>query len=116
MLRPMASFAAYGLACAVVLYVCLAPTEALPAVSLWDKAEHALTWAALTGFGLALWPHRRWRVAAFALAFGAAIEIAQASMDLGRTGDLRDLAADTVGVAAALLLAGLLRGRGRDRA
>jgi VanZ family protein len=109
----MLRFAAFGLACAVILYACLAPTEQLPSVSVWDKAEHALAWAALTGLGLALWPRRPWRVAAFTLGLGAAIEALQATMGLGRTGDLADLAADAVGVAAAVGLAALLGRRRR---
>jgi hypothetical protein len=109
----MIRFAVFGLACAAVLYVCLAPTQALPGVSLWDKAEHALTWAALTGLGIGLWPSRPWRLAGVTLALGAAIEALQATMGLGRTGDWRDLLADGVGVAAALLVFRLFRkGRG----
>jgi len=109
----MIRFAVFGLACAIILYVCLAPAQALPAVSVWDKAQHALTWAALAGLGIGLWPSRRWRVAAFAVAFGAAVEVLQATMTLGRTGDGRDLLADALGVAAALLAFRLFRGRGR---
>ncbi|MGA0605870.1 VanZ family protein [Phenylobacterium sp. VNQ135] len=107
---------AYALACAAVLYVCLAPTEALPTVSVWDKAEHALTWAALTGLGLLFWPRRPLRVAAFAFAFGAAIEALQGTMGLGRSADTVDLLADGLGVAAALGVFALLRRSRRGRA
>jgi len=109
----MLRFAAFGLACAVILYVCLAPTDQLPSVSVWDKAEHALTWAALTGLGLALWPRRPWRVVVFAVALGGLIEVLQSTMGLGRTGDLADLAADAAGVAVAAGLAVLLGRRRR---
>jgi len=111
MARSVVRPVAYGLAWAAVLYACLAPTEALPGVSLWDKAQHALTWAALTGFGLALWPRRPWRVAAAAAALGLAVEVLQATMDLGRTGEAADLAADVLGVAAALAVFALFRRR-----
>lgn len=110
----MFRLASFGLACAVVLYVCLAPTTALPTVSVWDKAEHAVTWAGLTAFGLLLWPCHAWRVAAFTLALGGMIELLQASMGLGRTGDLADLTADAIGVAAALAAFALLRRCGRS--
>lgn len=110
----MIRLAAFGLACAAVLYVCLAPAQALPSVSVWDKAEHALTWAALTGLGIALWPSRPWRLAGVTLALGGAIEVLQATMGLGRTGDWRDLLADGLGVAAALFASRLFR-RGRRR-
>lgn len=98
----------YALASGLILYVALAPGHALPDVSLWDKAEHAVAWGGLTLMGLAFWPGRRWAVAAYALALGLVVEVGQATMDLGRMGDWRDLLADAVGVAAALGLAALL--------
>lgn len=107
----MLRFAAFGLACVAVLYVCLAPTGSLPSVSVWDKAEHALTWGALTGFGFVLWPRRPWRVAAFTLLFGAATEALQATMGFGRRGDLADFVADAVGTGAALGAWALFRRR-----
>jgi VanZ family protein len=94
---------AYGAAVAVLLYLCLAPTKALPKVTLWDKAEHAVAWFVLAALGLAFWPARPGRVAGFALALGAIVEVLQAIMPLGRDGDWRDWAADSVGVSAALL-------------
>ncbi|MFN3584488.1 hypothetical protein [Phenylobacterium sp.] len=109
----MIRFAVFGLACAAVLHVCLAPTQALPTVDVWDKAEHAVTWAALTLLGLLFWPSRPWRVAGFTLALGAAVEILQATMGLGRKGDAADLLADAAGVAAAAAAMGLFRRRRR---
>ncbi len=112
----MHRFVIFGLACGAVLYACLSPSEALPGVSLWDKAQHAIAWGALTGLGLMLWPRRALAVAATTLMLGVAVEVLQATMDLGRTGDVRDLAADAVGVAASVALAALFRrGRGRAR-
>ncbi len=93
----------YALAVAVLLYLCLAPTKALPAVSLWDKAEHAIAWFVLAAIGLAFWPRRPGRIAVFALVLGAVVEVLQATMPLGRDGDWRDWMADSVGVAVALL-------------
>jgi len=94
----------YGLACAVLLWMTLAPEHEVPGVGLvWDKAEHAVSWAVLTGAGLLLSTRRRWAIGVFAFAFGALIEVLQANMGLGRDGNWADLAADTVGLAAAYL-------------
>ena len=95
----------YAAAAGIILYLSLAPTDAVPAFSLWDKAQHALAWAGLTGLGLLFWPGR-WRVvAAFALLLGLGVELLQATLGFGRYGDWRDLVADAVGVLAALRLA-----------
>jgi hypothetical protein len=92
----------YALACAVVLYLTLAPGHDVPGVGLvWDKAEHAVSWAVLTGAGLLLSTKRRWAIGLFAFGFGAVIEILQATMGLGRDGDWHGLLADSVGIAMA---------------
>jgi len=92
----------YAAACLVVLYMTLAPGHDVPGVGLvWDKAEHAISWAVLTGAGLLLSTRRRWAIGLFAFGFGAVIEVLQATMGLGRDGDWHDLLADTVGIAMA---------------
>jgi VanZ family protein len=101
--------AAYAVANAVLLYLCLAPVSMLPPATLWDKAEHAIAWAVLAGLGLSLWPGRAREVAAYSLALGALVEILQALMPLGRQGDWRDWVADAIGVAAAVLAWALVR-------
>jgi hypothetical protein len=94
----------YALASSVVLYICLAPTPDVPAAGLlWDKAEHAITWGILTGSGFLLSPRRPRTIVVYSLALGMGIELLQASMDLGRRGDWRDFAADSLGVGLALL-------------
>lgn len=101
--RP-ARIALYALATSIVLYMCLAPTRDVPGASLlWDKAEHTITWAILTGSGLVLSPRRPRTIPLFCLGLGAAIEVLQATMGFGRTGDWRDFAADSLGVGLALL-------------
>jgi VanZ family protein len=95
---------AYAVCVAVLLYLCLAPGKDLPAVSLWDKAEHASAWFVLTAIGLAFWPWRPGRIAGFALVLGAVVEVLQAVMPLGRDGDWRDWVADAIGVTAALVI------------
>jgi len=103
----------YGLACAVLLYLTLAPEHEVPGVGLiWDKAEHAISWAVLTGAGLVLSTRRRWAIGVFAFLFGALIEVLQANMGWGRDGNWGDLAADSVGIAAAYLAWALMRRAG----
>lgn len=107
--RPL-RLALYVLACLILLYLTLAPGEDVPGVNLiWDKAEHAIAWAVLTGSGLLLSTKRRWAIGVFAFGFGAAVEVLQAVMPLGRDGDWRDLAADSVGIVAAYLAWALMR-------
>ncbi|MDE2486602.1 MAG: VanZ family protein [Alphaproteobacteria bacterium] len=91
----------YGVAVAVLLYLTLAPSKALPQVNLWDKAEHAIAWAVLAGVGFALFPGRVWPVVAFALGFGILVEILQGALPFGRDMDWHDWIADAVGVAVA---------------
>lgn len=95
----------YGAAVAVLLWLCLAPSETLPQPEgLSDKWEHTIAWFVLTATGLVLAP-RRWRaIAGFALALGAAVEVLQATLPSGRHGDWRDLVADSLGVALAVAL------------
>jgi VanZ family protein len=88
----------------------LLPADYLPpqAFDLWDKAQHALGFLALALAGT--WAHPRrnaWQTVGLAtglLAFGAAIEIAQAFTGW-RQGDGLDLLADAIGLAAGLALA-----------
>ena len=101
--------ALYALAAGVLLYLCLAPSKDLPSVNLWDKAEHAIAWAVLAGSGLVLFPRHPARVALFALAFGALVEVLQGNLPFGRDMDWTDWAADLVGVAASLALYALVR-------
>jgi VanZ family protein len=102
--RPV-RLAIYVLACLILLYITLAPGKDVPGVGLiWDKAEHAIAWAVLTGAGLLLSTKRRWAIPLFAFLFGAAVEILQAVMPLGRDGDVMDLIADSAGIAAAWIV------------
>ena len=93
----------YAAAVAILLYLTLAPAQDLPKEPMSDKSEHSIAWFVLAGVGLAFWPARPRRIAAFALALGALIEVLQAVMPLGRDGDWRDWVADSVGVMVALL-------------
>jgi VanZ family protein len=99
----------FAAAVAVVLWATLAPSRDLPSVNLWDKAEHALAFFGLTFLGVWAMPHWRLRVAAAVLLLGIAIEIAQATMPLGRDGDIRDAVADSLGILIGLPTALLAR-------
>ena len=89
-----------------VAVLSLMPTNYLPAqvFSLWDKAQHALAFTALASLGLLAYPRQPWRVAIALLAFGGAIELAQAATG-GRYGEWSDWLADAVGLAAGSALA-----------
>jgi VanZ family protein len=99
--RPL-RLALYAAAVAVLLYLCLAPTDRLPGVELWDKAEHAIAWFVLAALGFLLSPRRPRAITVFALALGAAVEVLQAILPLGRDGEIGDWAADAIGVGVAV--------------
>ncbi len=98
------------LLCVTVLS--LLPTDYLPPqiFSLWDKAQHALAFAALAALGLQAYPHRRWRVLSGLLVFGGLIELAQAATGW-RYGEWADWLADAVGLALGMALAESLQRR-----
>ena len=77
----------------------------------FDKVEHFGTYLFLAVWftGLFARPHW-WMVAATLLMLGAAMEAGQYIMQTGRAADVYDVAANTAGVAAGLLLAALLTG------
>jgi hypothetical protein len=106
---PALRLAAYAVAVAVLLYMCLAPSKDLPSVNVWDKAEHAIAWAVLAGSGLVLFPRHPGRIAVFALAVGILVEVLQGSLPFGRDMDWRDFVADAVGVAASLAVYAVIR-------
>jgi hypothetical protein len=89
-----------------VTVLSLMPTGYLPpqVFSLWDKAQHALAFAALTGLGLRAYPRHPWQVVTGLLVFGAGIELAQAATGW-RHGEWGDWLADAVGLAAGAALA-----------
>jgi len=101
--------ALYGLAVATLLYLTLAPAEALPQVNIWDKAEHATAWLVLAGLGLLLFPKRAVTIALFSLGLGVLVELLQATPMIARDADARDVLADSVGIAAALAIGRLVR-------
>lgn len=95
----------FTLACTVIVWLSVAPTTALPTVSLWDKFEHAAAYLGLALLGAWAFPGRTWPLAAGLFALGVGVEIAQATMGWGRQGDVLDAVANTVGIVLGLLLA-----------
>lgn len=100
-MRPAWAQAAFwGVALAVTV-LSLTPVEHLPpqVFDLWDKAQHALAFAALAVLARLAWPGAGWPMLAGALLIhGAAIELAQHATGW-RHGDGADWVADAVGVA-----------------
>jgi hypothetical protein len=91
--------------------ICLLPAAHLPAMfNWWDKAQHALGFAALTGFGLLAYPAARWRLPSGLLLLGGFIELAQAASGW-RQGDWLDLLADASGILAVMISWHLFRAR-----
>ncbi len=101
--------ALFALCLALAALAAILPAQALPRVT-WpdgapasDKALHLLGFAALgCVFGL-LFRQVLWGVIGL-LAFGLALEGAQAMSGLGREGDPRDAAANGLGLAAAFIV------------
>ncbi len=106
--RPL-RIALYAVAVCILLYMCLAPSDGLPRVKLWDKEEHAISWFVLTASGLILSPRRPRAIATFALAFGVFVEIVQGLMGFGRDADIHDVFADSIGIVAAFIPYVLIR-------
>lgn len=97
-----------SLGIAVTLWFCLVPR--VPQAPGGDKFYHWLAYALLAA-GFTALVERRWYgvVAASLLAFSGLIEILQASMNLGRSGEWSDMLANTLGVAVGVAFALLRR-------
>ncbi|MEN9903648.1 MAG: hypothetical protein RLZZ555_213 [Pseudomonadota bacterium] len=115
-LRPLQTSAvllaarwAFWLLLLAVITLSMLPVPCLPqqALSLWDKAQHALGFAALALLGGLAYPGRLRRLGFGLLLLGGAIELAQHASGW-RSGDWADLAADAIGLVAGLLLAHLV--------
>lgn len=90
---------AFWLLVALTAVMSLLPGEQVPqAFVFWDKAQHALGFAALAVLGLLAYPLALPRVLVGLLIFGVAIECAQAWTGW-RQGDWMDWLADAFGVA-----------------
>ncbi|WP_297830278.1 VanZ family protein [Thermomonas sp.] len=95
------------LAVAVVVFGSLLPARDLPSVSLNDKWEHFLAYAALSTGAVQLFQRRlSWGFACVVLVLlGIGLEYAQGAMGMGRSADRFDALADTIGVLVGLATA-----------
>lgn len=100
--RPL-RIAVFVAACATIAWLSLAPTKAIPQVSMSDKIEHSLAYLGLALIGAFAFPERLRRLAAGLFLGGVAVEFLQAAMGLGRQGDPLDALANTLGIATGLL-------------
>jgi VanZ family protein len=86
-----------------ILYATLAPSRFVPETHLNDKVEHGAAFFGMTfWFGGLVRRSRFWLLGALMSGLGAAIEVAQGTMGLGRDMDINDWIADTYGVVLAL--------------
>lgn len=100
----------WALVCGTVV-MSLLPVAQLPqAVVFWDKAQHALGFAALAFLGLLVGARRPWRTLAALALLGLGIEAAQ-SLTPWRQGDWLDWLADLLGLALGAVCLGLVRWR-----
>jgi hypothetical protein len=90
----------FALAVAILFLLCVLPSDTLPDPGTGDRFEHSAAWFVLTATGYLLAPRRVLAIPTFALAYGVFIEVVQGFV--GRDNDLRDVAADAVGVALAV--------------
>lgn len=93
---------------AAVIAVCLLPAHDLPPVpSGFDKVEHFLTYAVLSGYGAMLFARwrPRWLAVAGLIALGIGVEFAQSALTDSRSGDSADAVANSLGALAGLLVA-----------
>ncbi|WP_300544030.1 VanZ family protein [Maricaulis sp.] len=95
----------------VITDLALQPGHAMPATLLGsDKLEHLAAFAVLTVLAHIAWPGvSRWFTVPILVLYGIGIELAQASLTVGRTASLADLGADTLGILVGLGLLSLVR-------
>ena len=87
----------------ITILLSLVPVALLPqAFNWWDKAQHALGFAVITGLGLLAYPKARGWLPWGLLRLGGCIELAQAASGW-RHGDWLDLLADAVGIGVVLV-------------
>ena len=88
-----------------VTVLALLPIDMLtsPVFNWWDKAQHALAFAALGVLGFAAYPSRPGRVVSGLVLYGVAIELAQMAVGW-RFGEWEDVLADTAGLVLVWLL------------
>ena len=90
----------------VAMVLSLLPPKAVEMPEWNDKVEHSLSYFLLTFWFCGIYQRRRyWVIGLCMLGMGILVELLQAAMQLGRSADVRDVVADMIGIAPALLLA-----------
>lgn len=104
------------LAVALTIFVCLLPGKELPQTGMNDKLEHLTAYTLLSLWFAGLYPRSRYLLIAFALfCMGVSIECGQWLMHAGREADIRDVIANSTGIAVGLTLAMLGLGQWTQR-
>lgn len=88
---------AFAVSLVVVMALALAPPQVPVPTTGWDKANHALTFAALALLGFASYPRHKEAVLVALLAYGGMIELLQ-GLTVYRTAEWLDWGADSVGL------------------
>ena len=96
-LQPL-RLALFALLIATISWLALSPHPPSGVSTGWDKANHALAFAALMGSGRLAWPPRLALLAGALLAYGVLIELLQAQIP-GRSAEAWDVLADALGIA-----------------
>ncbi|MSR00699.1 MAG: hypothetical protein EXR88_04820 [Gammaproteobacteria bacterium] len=87
------------LASAILILCLIPPSNKISSIEGLDKVEHALAFLALTAWFAALIERPGyWALSIMLLGLGVGIEIAQYLMALGRSAEIFDVIADTVGI------------------
>lgn len=105
-------------ACFIVFTSAMAfvPIADIPNVfNLWDKVQHALAFATLTIAGTLAYPKHAKLVYAGLMLYGLAIEVIQSNFTTTRFGEVSDLLADVIGIAAGWAIYLLVRKVTKDR-
>jgi len=97
------------LVCAIVVgWLAFRPVSGADSGLPWDKANHALAFAALTVLAGRGWPGlRRSLLVLIMLSAGVGVELVQGLPQVGRDADVWDVVADGVGIAIGLALLAL---------
>lgn len=107
--HPRSSVAAWVAMFALIAYGSLLPARELPDIDIhgFDKLEHAVGYALLSGYSTLLFATRKSRVLACmgVIGFGIVIELAQGGLTSTREADPSDVVANTVGALAGQLMA-----------
>jgi len=91
--------------CSLILFISMWSTSAAPNINNMDKVYHAGAYAVLTGVMIFAWPRRALPfIFCVSFLFGAAIELLQGTMTIGRTASIFDALANGVGAAGVTLI------------